>query len=116
MKRRGFIHNTHNIFPAKPKALELESKASVRFAYIVIAGSVEDSAEKVEGPGTRDATESVNDSRAEESSQPPDVAATLSGLLSGLPSFAGSQRLASSLRQKFVNNSGESDPLLYLTY
>ncbi|OXU19648.1 hypothetical protein TSAR_003182, partial [Trichomalopsis sarcophagae] len=66
--------------------------------------SVEDSTEKVEGPGARDATESVNDSRDEEP-QPPDVAATLSGLLAGLPTLAGPQRLATSLRQKFVNNS-----------
>lgn len=93
---------------------------------MVFSGSVEDSAEKVEGPGSRDATrtesvvQQVNngnnddvDSRVDEQSeQPPptaDVAATLSGLLAGLPTLAGGsgQRLASSLRQKFVNNSGE---------
>lgn len=73
----------------------------------MIAGSVEVSAEKVEGPGFRDVTESVKDSR-DEAPQPHDVAVTLSGLLAGLPTFAGPQRLASSLRQKFVNNSGES--------
>lgn len=78
----------------------------------MIAGSVEVSAEKVEGPGLRDATESVNDSREEEL-QPPDVAVTLSSLLAGLPTFAGSQRLASSLRQKFVHNSGEFLSTIY---
>ncbi|XP_014205152.1 choline O-acetyltransferase [Copidosoma floridanum] len=70
----------------------------------MVAGSVEDSAEKVEGLGSRDAKESENDSREEEP-QPPDVAAKLSGLLAGLPTLAGPQRLATSLRQKFVNNS-----------
>jgi len=62
-------------------------------------------AEKVEGPGTRGAKESVNDSKGEDGS---DVASTLSGLLAGLPTLAGPQRLASSLKQKFVSNSGES--------
>ncbi|EZA54673.1 hypothetical protein X777_04958 [Ooceraea biroi] len=59
----------------------------------------------VEGPGTRGAKESVNDSKDEDGS---DVASTLSGLLAGLPTLAGPQRLASSLKQKFVSNSGES--------
>lgn len=63
------------------------------------------SAEKVEGPGTRGAKESVNDSKDEDGS---DVASTLSGLLAGLPTLAGPQRLANSLRQKFASNSGES--------
>ncbi|RLU20766.1 hypothetical protein DMN91_007379 [Ooceraea biroi] len=57
----------------------------------------------VEGPGTRGAKESVNDSKDEDGS---DVASTLSGLLAGLPTLAGPQRLASSLKQKFVSNSG----------
>jgi len=47
----------------------------------------------------------VNDSKGEDGS---DVASTLSGLLAGLPTLAGPQRLASSLKQKFVSNSGES--------
>lgn len=38
-----------------------------------------------------------------------EVASTLSGLLAGLPTIAaGSQRIASSLRQRFADNSGES--------
>ncbi|EFN67502.1 hypothetical protein EAG_02889, partial [Camponotus floridanus] len=65
--------------------------------------SVVNSAEKVEGPGTRGAKESVNDSKDEDGS---DVASTLSGLLAGLPTLAGPQRLANSLRQKFASNSG----------
>lgn len=57
----------------------------------------------MEGPETRAAKESsVNDSTEEAR---PDVAATLSGLFAGLPSLAGPQRLANSLRQKFANNS-----------
>ncbi|XP_046829201.1 choline O-acetyltransferase isoform X1 [Vespa crabro] len=59
--------------------------------------------EKVEGPRTRGARESsVNDSTEENR---PDVAATLSGLFAGLPTLAGPQRLANSLRQRFANNS-----------
>ncbi|XP_071637509.1 choline O-acetyltransferase isoform X3 [Temnothorax longispinosus] len=64
--------------------------------------AVVNSAEKVEGPGTRGAKESVNDSKDEDGS---DVASTLSGLLAGLPTLAGSQRLANSLKQKFASNS-----------
>ncbi|XP_018398307.1 PREDICTED: uncharacterized protein LOC108776250 [Cyphomyrmex costatus] len=64
--------------------------------------SVVNSAEKVEGPGTRGVKESVNDSKDEDGS---DVASTLSGLLAGLPTLAGPQRLANSLRQKFASNS-----------
>ncbi|KAI4498942.1 hypothetical protein M0802_006117 [Mischocyttarus mexicanus] len=69
--------------------------------------SVVDSTEKVEGPGTRGSKESssVNDSTEENR---PDVAATLSGLFAGLPTLAGPQRLANSLRQRFANNSGKS--------
>lgn len=69
-----------------------------------VSGSVRNSAEKVEGPGTQEAKESVNGSRAEVG---PDVASKLSSLFAGLPSLAGPQRLASSLRQKFANNSGK---------
>ncbi|EFN76156.1 hypothetical protein EAI_08735, partial [Harpegnathos saltator] len=65
--------------------------------------AVVNSAEKVEGPGTRGTKESVNDSKDEDGS---DVASTLSGLLAGLPTLAGPQRLANSLRQKFASNSG----------
>lgn len=72
--------------------------------FINISGSVEDSAEKVEGPGTRGTSESANDSKEGEG---PEVASTLSGLLAGLPTFAGSQRIATTLRQKFAENSGE---------
>ncbi|XP_018359851.1 PREDICTED: choline O-acetyltransferase isoform X5 [Trachymyrmex cornetzi] len=64
--------------------------------------SVVNSVEKVEGPGTRGVKESVNDSKDEDGS---DVASTLSGLLAGLPTLAGPQRLANSLRQKFASNS-----------
>lgn len=78
---------------------------------IVVAGSIVNSAEKVEGPGTRGAKESVNDSKDEDGS---DVASTLSGLLAGLPTLAGPQRLANSLRQKFANNSGESMNRFYV--
>ncbi|CAL7935983.1 unnamed protein product [Xylocopa violacea] len=67
-----------------------------------VSGSVADSAEKVEGPGTQGAKESVNGPRSENG---PDVATKLSSLLAGLPSLAGPQRLANSLRQKFANNS-----------
>ncbi|TGZ50974.1 Uncharacterized protein DBV15_07323 [Temnothorax longispinosus] len=69
---------------------------------VAIADAVVNSAEKVEGPGTRGAKESVNDSKDEDGS---DVASTLSGLLAGLPTLAGSQRLANSLKQKFASNS-----------
>lgn len=58
----------------------------------------------MEGPGTQEAKESVNGSRAETG---PDVASKLSSLFAGLPSLASPQRLASSLRQKFANNSGK---------
>ncbi|KAG7211842.1 hypothetical protein KM043_011065 [Ampulex compressa] len=68
-------------------------------------GSVSNSGEKVEGPGTQGAKESVNDSKDEDG---PDVVSTLSGLLAGLPALAGRQRLANSLRQKFASNSGKS--------
>lgn len=71
--------------------------------WIRISGSVRNSAEKVEGPGTRGA-ESANDSKEEEG---PDVTSTLSSLFAGLPNLAGPQRLANSLRQKFANNSGK---------
>lgn len=71
---------------------------------IFVSGSVRNSAEKVEGPGTQEAKESVNGSRAEVG---PDVASKLSSLFAGLPSLAGPQRLATSLRQKFANNSGK---------
>lgn len=70
----------------------------------MVSGSVRNSAEKVEGPGTQEAKESVNGSRAEVG---PDVASKLSSLFAGLPSLAGPQRLATSLRQKFANNSGK---------
>ncbi|KAL0100378.1 hypothetical protein PUN28_019615 [Cardiocondyla obscurior] len=70
--------------------------------------SVVNSAEKVEGPGTRGAKESVNDSKEEDGSA--DVTSTLSGLLAGLPTLAGPQRLANSLRQKFASNSGYPRP------
>ena len=66
--------------------------------------SVEDSAEKVEGPGTQEAKESSNDSKDNDVT---DVTSTLSGLLAGLPALAGPQRLANSLRQKFATNSGK---------
>lgn len=69
---------------------------------VCVSGSVRNSAEKVEGPGTRGA-ESANDSKEEE----PYVASTLSSLFAGLPALAGPQRLANSLRQKFANNSGK---------
>lgn len=72
---------------------------------VAVADSVVNSTEKVEGPGTRGAKESVNDSKDEDGS---DVTSTLSGLLAGLPTLAGPQRLANSLRQKFASNSGES--------
>lgn len=75
-----------------------------------VADSVVNSTEKVEGPGTRGAKESVNDSKDEDGS---DVASTLSGLLAGLPTLAGPQRLANSLRQKFASNSGESVKRLF---
>lgn len=52
----------------------------------------------------------MNDSKDEEGS---DVASTLSGLLAGLPTLAGPQRLASSLKQKFVSNSGESGRVFF---
>lgn len=69
-------------------------------------GSVEDSAEKVEGQGSSGARESENDSKEEE--QPADLAATVTGLLAGLPgTLAGSQRIATSLRQKFASNTGK---------
>ncbi|CAG5076054.1 Protein of unknown function [Cotesia congregata] len=68
--------------------------------------SVEDSAEKVEGPGTQGAKESSNDSRDEDSAN--DISSTLSGLLAGLPALPGPQRLASSLRQRFSTNSGKT--------
>ncbi|KYN40549.1 hypothetical protein ALC56_04858 [Trachymyrmex septentrionalis] len=70
---------------------------------VAVADSVVNSIEKVEGPGTRGVKESVNDSKDEDGS---DVASTLSGLLAGLPTLAGPQRLANSLRQKFASNSG----------
>ncbi|KAH0554964.1 hypothetical protein KQX54_014186 [Cotesia glomerata] len=70
--------------------------------------SVEDSAEKVEGPGTQGAKESSNDSRDEDSAN--DISSTLSGLLAGLPALPGPQRLASSLRQRFSTNSGYPRP------
>lgn len=73
--------------------------------YCALADSVVNSAEKVEGPGTRGTKESVNDSKDQDGS---DVTSTLSGLLAGLPTLAGPQRLANSLRQKFASNSGES--------
>lgn len=83
-----------------------ESANFNRLGNIVVAVSVVNSAEKVEGPGTRGAKESVNDSKDEDGS---DVGSTLSGLLAGLPTLAGPQRLANSLRQKFASNSGESE-------
>ncbi|KAF3423263.1 hypothetical protein E2986_10879, partial [Frieseomelitta varia] len=64
--------------------------------------SVANSAGKVEGPETQEAKESVNGSRAEVG---PDVASKLSSLFAGLPSLAGPQRLATTLRQRFANNS-----------
>ncbi|KOX77593.1 hypothetical protein WN51_09257 [Melipona quadrifasciata] len=67
-------------------------------------GSVANSAGKVEGPETQEAKESVNGSRAEVG---PDVASKLSSLFAGLPSLAGPQRLATTLRQRFANNSGK---------
>ncbi|CAK9796681.1 hypothetical protein ANTQUA_LOCUS842 [Anthophora quadrimaculata] len=66
--------------------------------------SVANSTKKVEGPGTQEVTESVNGSRVEVG---PDVTSKLSSLFAGIPSLAGPQRLASSLRQKFANNSGK---------
>ena len=69
-----------------------------------VAGSVTNSAGKVEGPETQEAKESVNGSRAEVG---PDVASKLSSLFAGLPSLAGPQRLATTLRQRFANNSGK---------
>ncbi|XP_011049382.1 PREDICTED: choline O-acetyltransferase isoform X2 [Acromyrmex echinatior] len=69
---------------------------------VAVADSVVNSIEKVEGPGTRGVKESVNDSKDEDGS---DVASTLSGLLAGLPTLAGPQRLANSLKQKFASNS-----------
>ncbi|KAK1121505.1 hypothetical protein K0M31_010308 [Melipona bicolor] len=70
-------------------------------------GSVANSAGKVEGPETQEAKESVNGSRAEVG---PDVASKLSSLFAGLPSLAGPQRLATTLRQRFANNSGYPRP------
>ena len=80
------------------------SSRSNRTNWNLVSGSVRNSAEKVEGPGTQEAKESVNGSRAEVG---PDVASKLSSLFAGLPSLAGPQRLATSLRQKFANNSGK---------
>ncbi|CAD1470419.1 unnamed protein product, partial [Heterotrigona itama] len=67
--------------------------------------SVTNSAGKVEGPETQEAKESVNGSRAG-----PDITSKLSSLFAGLPSLAGPQRLATTLRQRFANNSGYPRP------
>jgi hypothetical protein len=64
----------------------------------------------VEGQGLNNTSESVIDSRDEKSS---DVTVNLSGLLAGIPSFASPQRLATSLRQKFIYNSGELCIVVY---
>ncbi|KAK0097696.1 hypothetical protein PV326_014404 [Microctonus aethiopoides] len=72
---------------------------------LLIADSVEDSAEKVEGPGfSVTKVESLGETRDGDVTND-DKTSTLSGLLAGLPALAGTQRLAASLRQKFVTSS-----------
>lgn len=74
---------------------------------LLIADSVEDSAEKVEGPGfSVTKVESLGETRDGDVTND-DKTSTLSGLLAGLPALAGTQRLAASLRQKFVTSSGK---------
>lgn len=98
------------LVPRRGRIDRYYSRVSVNFNFIgkyhAVADSVVNSAEKVEGPGTRGTKESVNDSKDEDGS---DVTSTLSGLLAGLPTLAGPQRFANSLRQKFASNSGESN-------